>query len=52
MDADAAVHLERRARCYYRYGRRVCYNSWSYYGRWILTGIVILVFLLFLFCCL
>ncbi|KAG7420081.1 chitin synthesis regulation, resistance to congo red-domain-containing protein [Fusarium sp. MPI-SDFR-AT-0072] len=42
-------------RCSYGWnwnGRRCVRNNWSYWGRWVLAGIVIFFFVLFLFCCL
>jgi len=42
-------------RCSYGWnwnGRRCVRNNWSYWGRWVLAGIVIIFFVLFLFCCL
>ncbi|KAF4966998.1 hypothetical protein FZEAL_10586, partial [Fusarium zealandicum] len=43
------------ARCRYGYtwnGSYCSRNNWSYWGRWVLAGICIFVFLTFLLCCL
>ncbi|KAJ4268197.1 hypothetical protein NW762_002259 [Fusarium torreyae] len=42
-------------RCRYGYSYNGSYctrNNWSYWGRWVLAGIVIFFFLLFFMCCL
>ncbi|KAF5020782.1 hypothetical protein F66182_7190 [Fusarium sp. NRRL 66182] len=42
-----------RCRYGYSYNGRVCTrNNWSYWGRWVLAGVVIFFFLLLLACCL
>ncbi|KAJ4141213.1 hypothetical protein NW768_000421 [Fusarium equiseti] len=52
---DGSSLFARDYRCRYGYSysySRGCYrNNWSYWGRWVLAGIVIFFFVLFFMCC-
>ncbi|KFH47214.1 hypothetical protein ACRE_018420 [Hapsidospora chrysogenum ATCC 11550] len=49
-----AETLAKRDRCWWSYGRRYCNRSgWYYWGRWVLAGAALFIFLvLLLSCCL